>query len=154
MLADDEPNLPEPGATGATAPLTMKGNSDMSGELKPAAGISQADHDAAVAYARTAGVSAATERLSAALGADGVKGDAGRMSAALDLAVKSPGMAGADVAAFVVANVPASKAATDAAGYDAARVAAAGQAQPQGDKKPQGAAMNWADFRAKRGKKV
>jgi hypothetical protein len=63
-------------------------------------------------------------------------------------------MAGADVAAFVVANVPASKAATDAAGYDAARVAAAGQAQPQGDKKPQGAAMNWADFRAKRGKKV
>jgi hypothetical protein len=160
MLADDEENLPEPGATGATAPLTMKGNLDMSGEQKPAAGISQADHDSAIASATSAGhaagVTAATVRLSAALGAEGVKGDAGRMSAALDLAVKSPGMSGPDVAAFVVANVPAAKPAAevDAAGYDAARVAAAGQAQPQGGKKPQGAAMNWADFRAKRGKKV
>jgi len=158
MLADDE-ELPEPGATGATAPLSMKGQ-EMSGENKPAAGISQADHDAAVASARTAGhaagVTSATERLSAALGAEGVKGDASRMSAALDLAVKSPGMSGADVAAFVVANVAPAKPAAevDAAGYDASRVAAAGQAKPQGEKKPQGAAINWADFRAKRGKKV
>lgn len=60
-----------------------------------------------------AGAQAATERLAAALGADGVKGDAGRMAAALDLAVKSPAMSGDDVAAFVVANVPAAKAAHD-----------------------------------------
>ena len=148
MLADDEVNLPEPGATGATAPLSTKGQ-EMSGENKPAAGISQADHDSAVASARTAGqaagVASATERLSAALGAEGVNGDAGRMSAALDLAIKSPGMSGADVAAFVVANVTAAKPAADvdAAGYDAGRVAATGQAQPLPGK-PEGAATGWA----------
>jgi signal peptide peptidase SppA len=100
------------------------------------AGISKAEHDAAVKTARAegeaAGATAATDRLAAALGADGVKGDAARMAAALDLAVKSPGMSGEDVAAFVTANVAGAEpaAAASAAGYEAARLAAAGQAQP------------------------
>nr|WP_295465212.1 hypothetical protein [Mesorhizobium sp.] len=153
MLADNEPDLPEAGATGASAPNTQE--SGMSGSQTPA-GVPQADHDAAVTAAETrgkaAGVQAATERLSAALGADGVKGDGVRMAAGLDLAVKSPGMSGADVAAFIVANVAASKLAADADAYDARRVAGAGQAQPQGDKKPAGAGVTWSDFRAKRGK--
>jgi hypothetical protein len=114
-------------------------------------GISQAAHDAAVTAARsegeTKGAQAATERLSAALGAEGVKGDAGRMAAALDLAVKSPGMSGADVAAFVTANVAASKpAAGAAADYAQNRAAAASLAQPEtktekGDKSALAAAV-------------
>lgn len=74
-----------------------------------AQGIPKADHDAAVKTARAdgraEGEKAGTDRLAAVLGADGIKGNAARMSAALDLAVKAPGMAAADVTAFVVGNV-------------------------------------------------
>ena len=106
------------------------------------AGISKAEHDAAVKAAadqgRADGAQAATDRLSAALGADGVKGDAGRMAAALDLAVKSPAMSGEDVAAFVVGNVASAQAtaAAPAAGYEAGRMAGAGLAAPGGDAPP------------------
>ncbi|MGY6709715.1 MAG: hypothetical protein ACXIVF_15455 [Rhizobiaceae bacterium] len=100
------------------------------------AGISQADHEAAVTAARAEGkeegAGEATARLVTALGAEGVKGDPGRMSAALDLAQKSPGMSGEDVAAFVTANVAASGGAgkKPAADYEASRLAAAALAQP------------------------
>ena len=99
------------------------------------AGIPKAEHEAAVKAAadtaRAEGAKAATDRLVAALGAEGVKGDAGRMAAALDLAVKSPGMSGDDVSAFVTANVAASRPQENAdAGYEASRLAAAGLAQP------------------------
>jgi len=98
------------------------------------AGISKAEHDAAVKAAadtaRAEGAKAATDRLVAALGADGVKGDARRMAAALDLAQKSPGMSGEDVASYVTANVGATEKADAAAGYEASRLAAAGQSQP------------------------
>lgn len=98
------------------------------------AGITQAEHDVAVKAAadtaRAEGSKAATDRLVAALGAEGVKGDASRMAAALDLAVKSPGMSGEDVAAFVTANVAGSGKADASAGYEASRLAASGQAQP------------------------
>ena len=133
--AADDGHQPE---TGATAPYTKE--SSMSDDTKPAggnqAGISKADHDAAVSAARTEGVTAgekaATDRLGAALGADGVKGDAGRMAAALDLAVKSPTMSGADVAGFVVANVAAAKPGTTGpTDYANKRAAAAGVAQPE-----------------------
>lgn len=97
------------------------------------AGIPKAEHDAAVKAARAegeaAGAKAATDRLVAALGAEGVKGDAVRMEAALDLAQKSPGMTGEDVAAHVVAYVGAA-AASSAAAYETGRLAAAGLAQP------------------------
>jgi hypothetical protein len=129
--------------TGAPALNATKKEGTMSKDNQPAggdpnsAGISQAMHDAAVAAARTDGKAegerSAIERLNAALGAEGIKGDAGRMSAALDLAVRSPAMAGADVAAFVVANVAASTVSTaTAATYSAQRVEAAGLAQPCG----------------------
>lgn len=136
--------LEDEGETGAAALTTTK-ESTMSKDNPPAGGdpkagatITQANHDAAVSAARAEGkadgVKAATDRLNAALGAEGVKGDAGRMAAALDLAVKSPGMSGADVAAFVVANVAAASPPTTAKGpadkYSAERTAAAGLAQP------------------------
>ncbi|TIT24412.1 MAG: S49 family peptidase [Mesorhizobium sp.] len=112
------------------------------------AGITQAELKTAVAAAETkghaAGMAASTARLTAALGAEGVKGDAGRMSAALDLAAKSPAMSGEDVAAFVVANVAASKPAggADAAAYEQQRLAASGLAQP-GAPKPADASAGW-----------
>ncbi|WP_287268420.1 hypothetical protein [Mesorhizobium sp.] len=127
----------------------------MSGNNAPAAAgtITQADHDAAVTSAETkghaAGVTAENKRLSTALGADGVKGDGGRMAAALDLAGKSPAMSGEDVAAFVVANVAASKPTAGATAYEQSRVAAAGLAQPA-PKRAEGGSINWAEFRAKK----
>ena len=116
------------------------------------AGIPKSEHETAVKAARTEGAKTATDRLVAALGAEGVKGDAGRMSAALDLAMKSPGMSGEDVAAFVSANVAGSAVADTAASYETERLAAAGQAQPTAGKKP--ADVNgksaWAEFRKKK----
>lgn len=127
---------------------SRKGTS-MSAQQQPAAaGVTQADQEAAVAAAEARGRDAERQRLTAALGAEQVSGDGTRMAAALDLAIKAPGMAGADVAAHVVAHVPASKA-SPAASYEQDRLA--GQAQPQGDRKA-GATMSWADFRARRGK--
>ena len=94
------------------------------------AGISQAEHDSAIVAARSegeaAGIKAATDRFAAIVSADGIKGNAGRMAAAVDLAMKSPGMATEDVVAFVTANVagtasaasPASLASRLSAGAD------------------------------------
>ena len=146
--ADDD-DLPEPGATGALAPQP-KGKT-MSTEPKPSAGISQADHDAAVAAAEKRGATVENGRIATALGADGVKGSATRMGAALDMAVKSPGMSGEDIAAFVTAHV--ADAAAPEASYDEQRLAAVNQAKPQGGDKPKGGSVSWDDFRAKRGGK-
>ncbi|RWD33924.1 MAG: S49 family peptidase [Mesorhizobium sp.] len=114
------------------------------------AGISQADHAIAVASAEkkghAAGVNAENNRLTTAMGAEGVKGDGGRMAAALDLAAKSPAMSGEDVAAFVVANVAATKptGGADAAAYEQQRLAAAGLAQPGNAQKPADASAGWS----------
>ncbi len=123
------------------------------------AGIPKAEHDAAVKTARAEGkaegeaigAKTATDQFVAALGAEGVKGDASRMAAALDLAVKSPGMSGEDVAAFVSANVTAAGKPDPAAGYEAGRLAASGQAQPAAGKlaAASGTAA-WAEFRKKK----
>lgn len=136
MHAESADDFPEGEATGAR-PQNQEGKTDMSAEQRPApAGISQADNDSAVATAETrgreAGTAEATARLSAALGAEGVKGDAGRMAAALDLAVKSPAMSGADVAAYVVANVAAAKPSEqpDAAAYERQRLSGLAAPQP------------------------
>ena len=133
VLNEDETSAPALNAT--TGKHSMKTSGEPAGGDQT--GITKADHDAAVAAARaegvTAGATAATERLSAALGAEGIKGDAGRMAAALDLAVKSPAMSGTDVAAFVTANVSGAKPGTTAAAdYAAQRSAASGLSQPQG----------------------
>lgn len=104
------------------------------------AGIPKATHDAAVKQARSegraegvaegtkAGAEAERARLAAIIGTEGIKGNAARLSAALDLAVESPEMAADKVAAFVSANVVAAKPA--AASYEERRLGAAGLAQP------------------------
>lgn len=122
--------------------MAMSNNDKPAGGDKPNAGISQADHDAAVNTARVegeaTGAKAATDRLVAALGADGVKGDAARMSAALELAQKSPGMSGEDVAAFVAGNVASGGKQEPAADYERQRLAGLAQpgaVQPGGGKK-------------------
>ena len=65
------------------------------------AGITQAEHDSAIAAARSegeaSGIKAATDRFAAIVSADGINGNAGRMAAAVDLAMKSPGRATEDV---------------------------------------------------------
>ena len=90
----------------------------------PNAGISPEAHEAAIAKAGADATAAANERMAAVMGADGVKGDGKRMAAALDLAIKSPGMSAGDVAAFVAGNVGNTK--PDAATYEQERLAAAG----------------------------
>lgn len=148
---DDEGKPGAAALTSTTKESTMsKDNPPAGGDPKAGATVTQADHDSAVSAARADGKSegekAATDRLSAALGAVGVKGDAGRMAAALDLAVRSPGMSGADVAAFVVANVAASSQAAkpgDAAEkYSADRTASAGLAQPSAASAPRKATID------------
>lgn len=95
-----------------------------------ASGITQAAHDSAVASARADGATAAYARITAIISAEGVKGNAGRVTAAIDLAVKSPGMSAEDVAAFVTANVAAGEPTAAAPAAPAAslanRLAAAG----------------------------
>ncbi|BCM19244.1 S49 family peptidase [Mesorhizobium sp. J8] len=123
------------------------------------AGISKADHDKAVAEAEkkghAAGSAEAGKRLATALGAEGIKGDGTRMAAALELAAKSPDMSGEDVAAFVVANVGASKPAeADASTYEKSRLAAAGLAQPganSAEASQQAASRILANYRASTG---
>lgn len=98
----------------AKAPVrsTSKGRTmeDSRGAPAADAGISQADHQAAVAAAEKRGSDTAQQRFAAILSADAIKGDAARMTAALDLATKAPSMAAADVASYVAANVAASPA--------------------------------------------
>ncbi|CDX55899.1 Peptidase S49 [Mesorhizobium plurifarium] len=127
------------------------------------AGISKADHDEAVAEAEkkghaaghVAGKAEAGKRLATALGAEGIKRDGTRMAAALELAAKSPDMSGEDVAAFVVANVGASKPAeADASAYEKSRLAAAGLAQPgakSAEASQQAASRILANYRASTG---
>lgn len=108
-----------------------------------ASGIPQATHDAAVATARqegeAAGSKAVNDKFSAIVSAEGIKGNASRMGAAIDLAIKSPGMSAEDVTAFVTANVaaeapkaaaPAASSASLANRIAADPLAVVGQADP------------------------
>ena len=82
------------------------------------AGIPKAEHDKAVKDARTDGKAEGVEegkklgaeaertRLSAILSADGIKGNAARLTAALELAAESPEMSAEKVVAFATRNVP------------------------------------------------
>ncbi|MER9355546.1 S49 family peptidase [Mesorhizobium sp. M0514] len=121
------------------------------------AGIPKATHDAAVKQARTegkaegvaegtkAGAEAERTRLAAIISAEGIKGNAARLTAALELATESPEMAADKVAAFAVKNVAegASAALADrAAQPDSLARAGTQQQAPK--------ANSWGDFRAKR----
>lgn len=105
------------------------------------------------------GYKAAMSRITAVTTAEGIKGDAGRMNAALELADKSPEMSAEAIIGFVTANVPAASAekpeggAVPTAGaggqsYEEQRVAAANLALPiagsQGSQK-QSVASSWKD---------
>lgn len=137
VLADAANPVPEADTSGAPALNSRQEENGMSKNDTPAggskdnAGISRADHEAALEAAKIEAASTATNRLAGILGAEGITGDAARMSAALDLAVKSPGMSAEDVAGFITANVSASAAKPDARQtYEAGRTAAAALAMP------------------------
>lgn len=139
VTSDPEP-IPPGDEAGAEAPddNALRGHTQegvMSDDLnKPAnaSGISQAAHDSAVAAARADGAANAYARINAVVSAEGVKGNPGRVSAALDLAIKSPGMSTDDVTSFVTANVPADepKAAAAAPVASLAHRLTAGAADP------------------------
>ena len=151
--ADLSPEGDEPGADASISEAPPPAASTVEGQMSDttnaaAAAIAGAADAAAIANAtatgRAEGVKAANERLGAILGAEGVKGDGKRMSAALDLAMGSPDMAAEAVTAFVTANVTAAATAAEPnkqQSYDSRRQAAAPMSQPQAaaaaDQKPQ-----------------
>lgn len=110
---DDEAGAEAPNATARSGHEQESVMSDESNKpgAQNASGVSQADHTAAVATARqegeAAGAKAVNDKFSAIVSAEGIKGNATRMGAAIDLAIKSPGMSAEDVTAFVTANVAA-----------------------------------------------
>jgi hypothetical protein len=126
------PSSPTPGGD-------MSENQTVAGAEK-----SDAATNAAVAAAASGGddgFKMAMDRMNAILGADEIKGDAKRMSAAVELAHASPDMAADQVVSFVSANVPATSAkggsrqdhpAPSPAAYEQQRMAAAGLAMPGG----------------------
>lgn len=132
------------GRTTATQTRSRPMPEDPKTPAEPEAHTESALTTAELAAAKEAGhaegAKAATDRLATVLGADGIKGDGKRMSAALDLAVKSPAMSAEDVVSFVAGNVapaeaPKAEGSADPAAYENERLANAGQAQPGG--KPQ-----------------
>jgi hypothetical protein len=141
---DDDPNeenvTSQPLQTGAEPKEGAMPNENTApgADVKP--GISEAAHTAAVTKAnadgKVEGAKAANDRMVAILGAEGIKGDGKRMGAALDLSVKSPDMAAADVVAFVSDNVAAAATSTTPApkggSYEQQRLAAAQLVQPNG----------------------
>lgn len=155
MQPIDDDHSPDGGETGATAPETGKEDQmDKDQGKKPSAEqgetVTKAEHDAAVATARSEGAKQATDRLTAILGAEGIKGDASRMGAAIDLATKSPDMPADDVTAFVTGNVAAASAGKPSE-YERNRVEGANLATPApaaGGR--QKAEINTADIYAKR----
>lgn len=113
-------------------------NENSSPEANQDTGISAQAHQSAVETARQegeqAGAEAASQRFAEALGAEGVQGNATRMSAALDLLTKSPQMSAEDVAAFVTENVAAEKTTADQVeAYAEERTQAAALAAPNKD---------------------
>lgn len=90
---------------------------------KELSGTTQETNPTAIESARAEGVaegaSAANQRMSDIMAADGIKGNGKRMAAALDLAIKSPDMSAQDVSGFVTGNVADDS--TNVADYEAGR---------------------------------
>jgi len=133
------PETPLPEAT--TEGGNMSGSQTVAGAAQAATATIAA---VAAASGGTDGFKTAMDRMNAILGAEGIKGDAKRMSAALDLANASPDMSADAVVTFVTANVAAAaertsepapaqaSQPTSAAAYEQQRVAAASLAMPGG----------------------
>ncbi len=159
----------EPGALASTTELPLPGAQPTGGDMSAnqtapgSAAAAVAGTLAAVAAAASGGADGfktAMDRMNAVLGAEGIKGDANRMSAALELANASPDMAAEAVVAFVTANVPAASASTPApapaaqqASYEQQRTAAANLAMPSGAQAPasETIAASWKSAIAKAG---
>lgn len=126
-------------------PLEPTPGGDMS-ENQTVAGADQSDAEPIAAVATAAsgdadGFNLAMDRMNAILGADNIKGDAKRMSAAVDLANAAPDMAADEVIKFVSENVSTTAADTETgqgkptpspAAYEQQRMSAAGLAMPGG----------------------
>lgn len=150
-----EAPLPEAQTTGGD----MSANQTASGSAAAAVAGTLATV-AAAASGGADGFKTAMDRMNTVLGADGIKGDAKRMSAALELANASPGMTAEAVVAFVTANVPETKAevsapvapATQAQTYEQQRTAAANLAMPSGSASAtETVGASWKDAIAKAG---
>lgn len=139
------------------APAATNPGGTMSAHQTPAGGANPAAAALAAAQAAAGGsqdgykdgFTAAMERINSVMSADGIKGDARRMSAAQDLMKSSPDMSAEAVVAFVTANIPAAEAAGDkpapkagASSYEQQRVAAANLAMPGGGSAPAKAAAD------------
>lgn len=143
--AEDDDTPETIGSTGAQAPIVEE-ETDMSAEQRPAAaGISQQQHDDAVRAAEARGAEGERNRIRAATSAEGVAGDGNRFMAAVDLAMRSPTMPGAEVAAFVVANVAqtAKAAPVETQAAHDQRVLGAGLAQPSQQQVDPTSAAGW-----------
>lgn len=165
----------EPGASALNPETPLAGASNIGVDMsEPQTGAGAAAAAAALTSAVAAaasgggdGFKTAMDRMNAVLGADSIKGDARRMSAAFDLANASPDMAADAVVAFVAANVPATQAAIEpapaaaavsspdaaAAAYEAQRLAAANLAMPGGSQAAgkETIRASWSDAIAKAG---
>lgn len=144
-LDDVEGDNEATAGTADTEPTTLKPTpgGDMSeNQTEAGAEPSDAATNAAVAAAASGGSEGfkqAMDRMNAILGNDSIKGDAKRMSAAVELANASPDMAADAVIKFVSANVSATATTTgqdqpapSRAAYEQQRMAAAGLAMPGG----------------------
>lgn len=111
LIEPPEGDQPGKNASTATGPAAGQDKEIVMNDTdKPAATATvaeQADQNADAASARQEGERAATARLSAITSAEGIAGNAARMTAALDLAVKAPSMSAPDVTAFVTTHVAA-----------------------------------------------
>jgi hypothetical protein len=158
----------EPGALASTTELPLPEAQTTGGDMSniqtaPGVAAAAAGTLAAVAAAASGGADGfktAMDRMNAVLSADGIKGDAKRMSAALELANASSGMDAEAVIAFVTANVPATKAeasapaapAASAQTYEQQRTAAANLAMPSGTASAtETVGASWKDAIAKAG---
>lgn len=124
------------------------------------AGIPKATHDAAVTQARTEGHAAGVEegrragaeaertRIAAIVGAEGIQGNAARLTAALELAAESPEMSAEKVIAFAARNVPEQTASAALAN----RANLPDSLALAGIQPLQNGASAWDNFRAKRGR--
>ncbi|AID18319.1 putative lytic murein transglycosylase [Rhizobium phage vB_RleM_PPF1] len=151
-IDETEGNQPGASASGNATPPpgAQPGAKAMADEQEKPGGASATGADTtSLTEAEAKGYAAANERMSAVLGATGIKGDGKRMAAALDLAVGSPAMAADAVTAFVTANVAAAETKPAATGesYEQQRLSANGLATPNGGEPPKSASI-LANYRA------
>lgn len=134
------------------SPATSKGTKMEDTTGAPAAvneGISKAESERLVAEAKLAGAKAERDRLSAVMAAEGIAGNAARMSFALEMAAEASDMAADKIIALAKkgsGETPAGSAASLANRNDAPDSLASAQAGANKD----GGAVTWAKFREKR----